>query len=306
MHFCHTTETTLRRLYRDCTSKAFQKSLPSFSAEFSARKLKLYLLLNDILSKMQQHCNTIPALSKCTNILSLPACVQVTRSCMIIMWLQLDGGEKDLNYLQAIKMYSIVAHMYIQNIDKEFELLCGLEANYCKGWWVGPVRILQRQVFCILRFIKIDRALWIWWKKAREYCPRRASNVSHCSSSSISQTCLVFQTPTGLADHSPLYLLYWSILNSKLELHIPLWDMQAFCKQLPWFLYICVRDRLICSNIFDSPLSCLCDGIKELQSWEYSLLTWLGGTLNLRRKAAEIILILYVYPHSWTTFLMFS
>ena len=53
-----------------------------------------------------------------------------------------------------------------------------------------------------------------------------------------------------------------------------------------------------------------------MQIWYASYLTmeWKAYVLalfyfkfcNLRLKAAEILLILYVYPHSWTTFLMFS
>ena len=41
--------------------------------------------------------------------------------------------------------------------------------------------------------------------------------------------------------------------------------------------------------------------------WKAYVLAFFSTNFStLRLKAAEILLILYVYPHSWNTFLMFS
>ena len=40
--------------------------------------------------------------------------------------------------------------------------------------------------------------------------------------------------------------------------------------------------------------------------WNAYVLAFSTNFSNLRLKAAEVLLIMYVYPHSWTTFLMFS
>ena len=54
--------------------------------------------------------------------------------------------------------------------------------------------------------------------------------------------------------------------------------------------------------------------ILQIRYVAYSTMEWKAYVLalfctnfsTLRLKAAEILLILYVYPHSWNTFLMFS
>ena len=80
------------------------------------------------------------------------------------------------------------------------------------------------------------------------------------------------------------------------------WNQPIYiCNDFPLFFSVFINIHEYAN--YANKVHCIFDhGMKRPMSWLYFSTNFSA----LRLKAAEILLILYVYPHSWNTFLMFS